>query len=170
MTAPRTEKFVLVQEMGDLHDQLDAMIVQWDGFTDDEADTPAALKVAAEITRMSNEIDKAAIHGTFQRLPYLKWEAVKGEYPPEGDDAGGWDFAVSADFFTAAIRACWLEPEITDEEWDQIEARIGKGDRFRLGWDCVALNDSPLSIPKPQRPLPVTTLPVSGSRRRRASA
>lgn len=171
MTAPRTETFVVVQEMGDLHERYDNLREQWDTLTDEEADTPEGRKVGIAAAEAKAALEAETIRGTFTKLSFADWEELKADYPPDADnpDASGWAL-FSSPFWHDAFRKCWSDCDLDDKEFEAVWERLPRGDRQRLSLQIQLLNEAPLSIPLPRRPLPATTSPGSGSKRRRASA
>jgi len=165
---PRTETFVLVLDQGDLLDTLQAHIDAYDSM---EPGAEGEQELSDEIARLTAEVREGSIRGRFEKQPFLKWEAIKAQFPPrDGNEADTrWGFAVPEGFW-GLIRACIVDPVKSDDEWAEIEQRVTMGDRLRLVTQVIELNQAETSIPKPLRPLLPTSPPGSGSKRRRGGA
>lgn len=147
--AQRPQQTATLCLRADLVAQWDKLHAQW--RTADETGgslaegTPKAA-LAAQIRELTEEMERHQVTFVFEALPPTEYSALIAKYPPKGDDKNKfrWD---DETFKPALIKACVIEPKMTDEQVDRLLAKLSFGQRKLLGNAAALANEGEGDIP-----------------------
>ena len=109
--------------------------------------------LAEQIREVQAEMLANSIDVTFRALvPRRKWRALIAEHPPREDDETDRALGLNQDtFFDAAIRACVVEPDFDDADWDALDEVLSDAEWNTLSNAAWAVNARDVNVPFSQR-------------------
>lgn len=186
----RPEKVVPICLRGHLQAEWDQLKAKYDAGPgeDDQAmmtERAAKRRVADEMARVEAEMRAGTVEFRLRALPRrrtpgmpkatLVWQELVEKHPPRKDAAGKVD---QRDAYTGVnmqsladdlVRASIVEPELTDEQWGQLDAKLSDGQFQQLFAAAWQLNRTEVDVPFSRAASMMRRLD-SGSRRRNDSA
>lgn len=140
---------------GDLvaeHEQAERDLEQAEKATTDSLAGNGTAEIAERIEALEAEMRASVYTFRLRALPKPRWRALCAEHPPRRDEDGSIlpedRPGVNAEtFFDAIIRACLVDPELTDDEWAQLADALTDrqfDDLFDAAW---GLNRREVDIP-----------------------
>lgn len=142
---PRTEEFRLLLDLGDgALEDYDALVDAANAATTDADKAKAKRKVA----KANEALAGHELHGKIRCLPLLAWEELKGTYPPR--DGVEVDLLLGVDLLHLPdiVRACIVEPSLSDAQWARLVEVVPAGEWRRLADQVFTLNERAVSVPK----------------------
>lgn len=134
----------LTAEVEDLERQM--RDVRTNAQTMAERGTVSAL--AQRIEELRREMQSSAVVFRLRGLNRAGWTALLRAHPPRKDDkvdaAMGYNVET---FFSALIRACLLEPEVTDEQWERLEALLSSKQYDDLADAALTVSRRKVDVP-----------------------
>lgn len=149
------ERTVPICLRGDLaadHEQLERQLAQAEKTGATSLEGSGAGDLADRILAVEADMREHTYEFRLRALPRARWRALVAEHPPRKDDDGGVVDAdrigVNADtFYDAIVRACLVDPELTDGEWETLTGALTDrqcDDLAEAAWD---LNRRDVDIP-----------------------
>lgn len=115
---------------------------------------PERQRIAAEMERLRAEMQDGTVPFVLQALPDTAFQRLVDEHPPRrnGDEVdardadGGYNRAT---FFDALIRACIVEPELDDDDWQLLlgEDGMSAGQKVTLWSEASRINGQSVDVP-----------------------
>jgi hypothetical protein len=116
------------------------------GAKDSLAATEASAAVV--LAGLREQMREATVTLTMRALPRRQWQELLHQHPARPDDHFDMLAQYNRDtFFPAAIKACIVDPSMSDGQWEQMQHVITDGQFGALHEIVVALNMRPVSIP-----------------------
>jgi hypothetical protein len=108
--------------------------------------------IAERIEALETQMRDSTYPFRFRALPKPRWRALCGEHPPRrGDDGEVVDtdrIGVNAEtFYDAIIRACLVDPQLTDDEWAQLQNALTDRQYDELAEAAWGVNRREVDIP-----------------------
>jgi hypothetical protein len=108
--------------------------------------------IANRILALEDEMREHTYEFRLRALPRAEWRALCAEHPPrKADDGSVVDtdrIGVNADtFYDAIIRACLVDPELTDDDWGQLAGALTDRQYDELADAAWGLNRREVDIP-----------------------
>jgi len=109
--------------------------------------------IADRIAALEEQMREHTYEFRLRALPRAKWHELVGQHPPRRDEAGD---VVEADrfilvnvetFWDAIIRACVVDPELSEDDWRQLEASLTDHAFQQLCDAAWGINRRGVSIP-----------------------
>lgn len=102
--------------------------------------------LAAQIRELTEQMQQHQVQFVFEALPPVEYSALIMKHPPKGDDKARfrWD---AATFTPALIKACLIEPKMTEEQIDRLLAKLSTGQQKLLGQAAYLANEGDGDIP-----------------------
>ena len=149
------EATVLVCLRGDLvaeHERAERELEQAEKTTGDSLAGSGAGAIADRIRELEQQMREESYEFRFRALPRPAWRALVAEHPPrKADDTTLVDedrIGVNADtFYDAMLRACLVEPELDDADWEQLFAALTDRQYDDLSSTAWGLNRREVDIP-----------------------
>lgn len=116
--------------------------------TETMADQGRARKVAERIEAARAEMSAKAIVFRFRGLDRHGWAQLLTDCPPR--DGVATDKALGYNpetFYPALIRRCLVEPQVTDEQWERLDARLSSGQFDSLADTALAVSRRKVDVP-----------------------
>jgi hypothetical protein len=115
---------------------------------------PQRQQILDDMDRIRAEMQRDTVTFVLRALPEAAFQALIDEHPPrrDGDDIDERDARLGFDrstFYRPLIRACTVEPELDDEDWDLLLGGDGlsPGDFHRLSLRALELNGQEVDVP-----------------------
>jgi hypothetical protein len=87
------------------------------------ADRAKSRKVAEQIEAVRTEMHDSAVVFRFRGLNRRAWVDLLAEHEPRKDNAEDAEWGYNTDtFFPALLRACLIDPEVDEEQWERLES------------------------------------------------
>lgn len=147
---------VLICLRGDLvaeHEQAERDLEQAQRTVGDSlAGGTAVAEIVEQIEALEEQMRESQYPFRLRALPRPQWRDLVAAHPPRrGEDGAIVDTdrpGVNADtFFEAMIRACLIDPELTDEEWKQLDETLTDRQFDDLSDAAWAVNRREVDIP-----------------------
>lgn len=109
---------------------------------------PASKGIAERMAALMTDHPEAFYDLEFEALERAEWLALRDQHPPRDgnpDDQGMYN---TATFGPAAIRACLVDPEPSDEVMAFFDAKLSNGEWERLTMLVWSLNEGGREVPK----------------------
>ncbi len=111
-----------------------------------------AAAIVERIEALEVEMRENTYDFRLRAMPRAAWTTLVNAHPPRrGDDNEIVDtdrMGVNAEtFYAAIIRACLVDPELTDDEWSQLEQKLTDRQYSDLADAAWALNRREVDIP-----------------------
>jgi hypothetical protein len=108
--------------------------------------------LADRIEALEAEMREHTYEFRLRALPRVQWRALCAEHPPrKAEDGSVVDtdrIGVNADtFYDAIIRACLVDPELTDDDWEQLAGALTDRQYDELADAAWGLNRREVDIP-----------------------
>src|SRR5262245_4429835 len=113
-----------------------------------------APQLAQEYDDLRAEAEETALRIVVQAVPRKQWRELLQAHPPVADADGEIDeehkrLGFNPDtFFDAIVKPCVVEPEFTDEEWDEFEEDCSEAHWDKLSSAAYLLNVQGVDLPK----------------------
>lgn len=161
----RTVEICLRGDLAADHEALERDLERAENTGADSLAGSGATALAERIEALEAEMREHTYTFRLRALPRPQWRALVAEHPPrKADDGSVVDsdrIGVNADtFYEAIIRACLIDPELTDEEWASLAEALTDRQYEDLADLAWALNRREVDIP----------FSLAASRMRQASA
>lgn len=120
---------------------------------DDSLDAPSALAIAMQMEALRGEMQAATRVFTARALvPRAKYTDLILAHPPRLDeegkpvrtDAEGFN---AETFYPALMRACVVDPVMTPQRWEKLDAVLSDRQFDELAIACVAVNRGTIAVP-----------------------
>lgn len=149
------ETTVLVCLRGDLQADHEAAERELERAEAAGTDSLAGSGVGALVDRiqaLEAEMREHSYEFRLRALPRAQWRTLVADHPPRrGDDNEIVDtdrIGVNAEtFYDAIVRACLVDPELTDEDWQQLSAALTDRQFDELSDAAWGLNRREVDIP-----------------------
>jgi hypothetical protein len=149
------EATVMICLRGDLaadHEALERQLEQAEKTGAESLAGSGAGELADRILALEDEMREHTYEFRLRALPRPKWRALVAEHPPRKDADGGVvdtdRIGVNAEtFYDAIIRACLVDPELTDEEFEQLAEALTDRQYDELSDAAWGLNRREVDIP-----------------------
>lgn len=152
MVKPREKTVVLLP--GDYADRLNALAEQVDQLENEAASDKRKKAAALEKAKELDELrDPANIDGAvtvvLREIPGVRWRQLQDDHPPRKSNQRDEIYGYNEDaFHKAAVRACLVEPEVTDEQFDEFVAAVSAANWRKIRDAALELNEREVAIPK----------------------
>lgn len=155
--ARRPEKTVSLCLRGDLQAEFERLDVEHAKAVSSATDSLAgngALAIAQEMEALRDQMAESTLTVTLRALPRAEYSALVLAHPERRDEAGD-PFPVDRDngfnvetFYPALIRACVVDPELTETQWSTLLDETLSDRQFdELAYAAVGVNRGPVSVP-----------------------
>ncbi|GAB3656451.1 hypothetical protein [Glycomyces tarimensis] len=113
------------------------------------AERDAAAKTAGSLRskkptvddELRDAVDRATLRLKLRGLPRRHWTDLVKDHPPRKDNREDRQVGYNeSTFYVAMVRACIVDPVVTDEDWDEIDAVLTEGEWIRLVTTVQGLN------------------------------
>lgn len=112
------------------------------------ADRGAARVLAERIQALREEMQSSSVVFRLRGLTRQGWTALLTEHPPRPGEQTDKTLGYNTDtFFPALIRACLVEPELNDEQWEQLDAVMSAAQFDDLADAALAASRRKVDIP-----------------------
>lgn len=109
-------------------------------------DGSAAIMEQMEALRQ--EMQAFTVQVRLRALPKRRFTDFLAEHPPRSDDRRDQVVGYNRETMAVALmRKCWVEPELTDSEFEQLQDLLSAGEWGKFERAVTALNFSEVSIP-----------------------
>ena len=151
----RSKAFTLSRYPDDLHDEYQAAVDVFSAIPDppesgrdkDKSKREAAAQTVRDLNERLHD-DDHELKGRLTALPFLRWASLKAEFPPRDDVEDDLAAGVDVTHYPDLIRACWLEPAVSDAEWSDLLDTFSQADVVYLTQIVFELNEQSVSVPK----------------------
>lgn len=143
--APRelVARISLRHDLNERHAELDAALQALIAAHGDEIGRADVRAKADEVRALEDEIEAAQVPFRFRALPARDWRVLMAEHPPTKDQRAR-DERATFDpdtFWPAAIAASCVDPDLTLEQAQQLEAEVLTSDQWEaLIATCLTVN------------------------------
>lgn len=186
----RPEKVVPICLRGHLQAEWDRLKAQYDAGPgeDDQAmltDRAAKRRVAEQMANVEAEMRAGTVEFRLRALPRRRtpgmpaeqpvWQELVAKHPPRKDEQGKVDQRDAAagvnteTLFEELVRASVVEPELSEEQWEQLDGKLTDAQWQHLFMAAWQLNRSEVDVPFSRAAWMMRTSDA-GSRRRSGSA
>lgn len=149
------EATVMICLRGDLaadHEAAERELEQAEKKSGDSLAGSGAGPIIERIEALEAEMTEHTYEFRLRALPRAEWRALCNEHPPrKGDDGGVVDsdrIGVNADtFYDAIIRACLIDPELTDDEFEQLTGALTDRQYDDIAEAAWGLNRREVDVP-----------------------
>lgn len=108
-----------------------------------------SLRLAQEYDELVDEARAVGIVKLRVRSAGRKWRQLKDEHPPRPDNEEDEILGVNrATFFEPAVKLCIVEPEFTDEQYDEFVDQLSAAQWDRMSSVSWIVNEGEVNIPK----------------------
>lgn len=110
---------------------------------------PKAIELADRIVELEAEAAEMMVEFVFQEIPRSEWNALKRSHGPTQEQRQRGIVQYNPDTFTpAAIAACAVAPELTEDQAKELCAEWSEGDVQRLFMAVLTANVGERHVPK----------------------
>jgi len=150
------ERTVMICLRGDLaadHEAAERELEQAAKTAGDSLAGNGAAEIADRIEALEARMREHSYEFRLRALPKPKWRKLVAGHPPRRDDDNEMlepdkYLGVNAEtFYDAIIRACLIDPELTDEQWEQLVDTLTDQQYESLSDAAWALNRRDVDIP-----------------------
>lgn len=137
----------------DLLDDYNAAVTALDAAekahaTDGSLDGSDKAAAAALVDELRDQMLDASVRFTVRALPRRRWTALLGEHPPrEGDEMDARTGFNRDTFYDALVRECVVEPQLSDEQWDTLDAALSTAQFAALKTTAMVINSADVDVP-----------------------
>lgn len=111
-----------------------------------------AHQLAEQIETLREQMHAHTIDVKLRALPRRKWRALIAEHAPREDNEADRLVGFNEDtFFDAAIRACAIEPNLDDADWDSLDGLLSDAQWNSLANAAWAVNARDVDVPFSRR-------------------
>jgi hypothetical protein len=121
-----------------------------------EADPGAGMEdagrlreLAEHVERLRDEMRAASVDVRLRALPRWRWSELMRAHPPRDDSDSDKALGVNEEtFFDALVRACLVEPELSDEDWARLLSVLTSAQYDALATAAWTVNRGSVDVPK----------------------
>lgn len=112
-----------------------------------------AAQIAQRIEELRGQMKAKTADFRLRALDRKKWHKLKADHPPRKDDEGGvhpedkWTGVNTETFFPAAVRACLIDPELDEHDWEVLDAKLTFNQFDNLAAAVWVLNATEVDVP-----------------------
>jgi hypothetical protein len=164
----RPEKIVRLCLRGNLQAEWDELKAQYDAGPDDEAqallvERANKRRIAEQMARVEAEMRAGTVPFRLRALPrrrsqgmpaeQVAWDELVAKHPPRKDANGKVNVedlraGFNTDtFWDPLVRASVVDPELTDEQWGQLDAKLTEAQYQTLMLTALHLNRGEIDVP-----------------------
>lgn len=109
--------------------------------------------IARRIEELREQMKAKTIDFRLRALPRKKWRKLKAEHPPRKDEEGAvhaedkWTGVNTETFFPLAIRACLIDPDLDESDWEVLDAKLTFNQYDTLSAAVWVLNATEVDVP-----------------------
>lgn len=116
--------------------------------TEGSLDAGDKLAAAAVVEELREQMLAASVTFTVRALPRKRWTALYGEHPPREGDDGDARVGFNRDtFYDALVRECVVEPQLSAEQWDALDATLSSAQFASLRTTAWLVNSADVDVP-----------------------
>lgn len=150
------EKVVSVCLRGDLageYEKLEAQLDQLRGTPSNSLEGNGEAELLDRMDTLRTQMLDESYDVVMRAKPRAEWRDLCNQYPPRKADDGSIDerdvlMGVNTEtFFDGIVRACMVDPELTDDEWSDFQAVLTDKQFSKLADAAWSVNRSDVDIP-----------------------
>jgi len=115
---------------------------------------PERQRITADMERLRTEMAEGTVTFRLEALSDTAFQRLVDEHPPrrDGDEINERDAQSGynrATFYDALVRACTVEPELDDEDWELLlgEDGMSPGQKLNLSLEASRINGESVDVP-----------------------
>lgn len=141
---------------GDLAGEYDDLATQLERLPDSNklGGDPNRRRITDEMDRLRAEMEEATVTFRLEAMPDAQFQQLMEDHPPrrDGDEVNAGDAEAGYDratFYRPLVRACTIDPELDDEDWDLLlgEDGLSPADMSRLIAAALRVNTRRVDVP-----------------------